>query len=260
MAPQKRICFTGRACSLAKCAGTSCWKTECSATVPEMNSSTKERKSNMNHKQLLFWLRELYTESSDSEHHHGQNSKTTGSPEARGGSQETRKNKGTKEEDGKIPQYSSRSCSWSQILFFRTRSIRNPDTSFCWEPVTYFLIVFCPRSPCSWPLHCCCFRLHNALDRCAAAALFKDHVAYFFSVIVHISLCIFFKSSPFFPVIGNIDPSIVVLTLSFKSSFFLSWKFCLRKSLMSYSHLFFGLPIVLLVLYLQLRVPFSSFF
>ena len=46
--------------------------------------------------------------------------------------------------------------------------------------------------------------------------LFKDHVAYFFSVILHISLCIFFKSSPFFPVFGNVDPDVVVLTLSFK--------------------------------------------
>ena len=27
----------------------------------------------------------------------------------------------------------------------------------------------------------------------------------------------FFKSSPFFPVFGNVDPDIVVLTLSFKS-------------------------------------------
>ena len=38
-----------------------------------------------------------------------------------------------------------------------------------------------------------------------------------FSVILHISLCIFLhKSSPFFPVFGNIDPDVVVLTLSFK--------------------------------------------
>ena len=134
----------------------------------------RERKSNMNHRQLLRWIRELFTESSDSEQHHGQNTKTTRSPETRGRSQETRRNKGTREADGRIPQYSSRSCCCSQILFFRTRSIRNPDISFCWEPVTYFLIVLCPRSPSTWPLHCFCFRLHNALDRCAAAALFKD--------------------------------------------------------------------------------------
>ena len=36
--------------------------------------------------------------------------------------------------------------------------------------------------------------------------------------------CVFyFKPSPFFPVIGNIDPSIVVLTLSFKWFLILSF-------------------------------------
>ena len=72
----------------------------------------------------------LITESSDSEQHHGQNKETTGSQEARGERRETRRNEGIKEEDGRIPQYSSRSCCWSQFLFFRTRSIRTPNISF----------------------------------------------------------------------------------------------------------------------------------
>ena len=92
---------------------------------------TQDENKNKGHRHFLCRI-QIITESSDSEQHHGQNTKTTGSPEARGGSQETRRNKGTREEDGRIPQYSSRSCCWSQILFFRTRSIRNSK---------YFLLV-----------------------------------------------------------------------------------------------------------------------
>ena len=45
MAPQKRICFTGRTCSLARCANTNCEWTECNATSLEMNSSKKGEKA-----------------------------------------------------------------------------------------------------------------------------------------------------------------------------------------------------------------------
>ena len=209
----------------------------------------RERKSNMNHRQLLCWIRELFTESSDSEQHHGQNTMNTGSPEARGGNQETRRTKGTREEDGRIPQYSSRTCCWSQILFFRTISNRTPDISFIWEPVTYFLIVS--------------VRVHLALDRCTAAAfaftmlLIAVLLLLCSRTTLQISFCyfthclVYFSSSrvhSFWSLAILIQVLLFWFFLSSGSSIFLSSKFCSKKTLMSSSHLFFGLPIVLLVL------------
>ena len=72
-------------------------------------------------------------------------------------------------------------------------------------------------------------------------------------------MCIFFKSSPFFPVNCNLDPHVVALNPSF--TWFISLfliMICLRKSLMSSSHLFFGLPIIRLVLYFELSSGFHS--
>ena len=47
----------------------------------------------------------LIAESSDSEQHHRQNKKTSGSQEAGGENRETRRNESTRREDGRIPQY-----------------------------------------------------------------------------------------------------------------------------------------------------------
>ena len=69
----------------------------------------------------------------------------------------------------------------------------------------------------------------------------------------------FFKTSPFIPIFFSVDPNIVVLNLSFDwFIFFFSSRVCLKKSLMSSSHLFLGLPIALLVLYLELSSGFHS--
>ena len=72
--------------------------------------------------------------------------------------------------------------------------------------------------------------VHLALDRCTATAFVLTllliavllllcsrttlHISFLTFYTFH---CVFFfKSSPFFPVIGNIDPDVVVLILSFK--------------------------------------------
>ena len=162
MVPQKRICFTGRTCSLARCANTNCLWTECNATSLEMNSSKKGEKVKQKpqaiavlNSRIIYWILR-FGATPLTEHEEHREPRSQGKP----GDQE----KGTREEDGKIPRYSSRTCCWSQI-FPSHQKYSYLDASFCWEPVTYFLIVFCQRSPCSWPLHSYCFRPHIALDR-----------------------------------------------------------------------------------------------
>ena len=104
-----------------------------------------------------------------------------------------------------------------------------------------------------------------------AAALFKVIVSSFpdflsvtlssflSSVILHIHCVFSFKYTPSSPIFGHVDPIIVGLNPSFDWVFiFLFSSTCLRKSLMSSSHLFLGLPIALLVLYLELRSGFHS--
>ena len=99
----------------------------------------------------------------------------------------------------------------------------------------------------------------NALDHCAAAAAwnvssscwhchFTQFIVYFPSSRAHFlqSLAMLIQLLLFW------------ILLSIDSSFSFSSWICLRKSLMSSSHLFLGLPIALLVLYLELRSGFHS--
>ena len=147
MAPQKRICFTGEACSLARCANTNCYGQ--SVMHRDLRWTQCTRKNNTetrSHRLLLRRILNKFTESSDSEQHHRHNTKNRepGSHREKPGNQEEPRHK----KDGGIPQYSSRTCCWSQILFFRTISSRTPDF-FQLRTRHVLFDLFCSRSPCS---------------------------------------------------------------------------------------------------------------
>ena len=235
---------------------------QCNKSWDELKVQGKDNKD-MNHRLLLCWIHKLISESSDSEQHHRQNNKKSGRQEA--GRGRTGKPGDTKAPGGRTARYHSTAvvpavgpnfCSLVRAIFVLQ------IFPSCWEPVTYFLIVFCPPSHCSWPLYCCCFRRHNALDRCAAAALFKDHVASFLSF--YTFHCVsFFKSSPFIPIFRSVDPIIVVLNLSFDwFIFFFFFKILFEKIV---DVIFPSFPwstdrSVGPISWTQLWVPFSSFF
>ena len=104
---------------------------------------------------------------------------------------------------------------------------------------------------------------------CGAAALHKVIVSpsldfvmiimssFYLLSFLHSQSAIFFWQSPLSAVFGSVDPCLVGLVVAFKWIFGI-FKSCLRNSLTSYSHLFLGLPIALLVLYLVLSSGFQS--
>ena len=111
--------------------------------------------------------------------------------------------------------------------------------------LTAALLLLSP-SQCPWSLCCRCFVQG---PRCIFLLCHFTHfLVYFSSNRVHS-----FRSLAML-----IQMLLFWLFLSTGSSFSLSSRFCLRKSLMSSSHLSFGLPIVLLVLYLELSSGFHS--